>query len=402
VAEIAGAEPAGHLHTARSRNDQVATDMRQWLREEVSTLAGEIARAAAAIAAHARQHVDTVCPGFTHGQPAMVTSWGHWTMSYLPRLVRVARQLGPLLRDLSTCPLGAAASYGTSWPIDRRRTATMLGFKHPTPSGTDGIWSRGEMEGRFATIAAQWLGHLSGIGQDLILLSSPPRDWIRLADEHVTGSSIMPQKRNPDFAEVTRSRAHAAVGFANALAGIGVALPAGYNRDTQWTKYLAMDAADNVRGAGDLFARVFAAMTVNARSMREACAIGFLNATDVADFIARTRRVPFRQCYRIVGPAVKDCEPEGRLVLEKLNQRLDGEGIARLTAAEWATLENPEGLLAARTQPGNPAPGPTLESIDLLEAEVREECDAVQTAALRWRAAIDETFAALGRLAAEA
>jgi argininosuccinate lyase len=398
--ELVGADSGGHLHTGRSRNDQVATDMRLWLREEIVQSVDELSYFAEALADHALSHTETVCPGFTHGQPAMVTSWGHWTMSYLPRILRDVRAFGVLLRDLSTCPLGAAASFGTSWPLDRAHTARALGFAHPTPSGADGIWARGEMESRYAFAAAATLNHLSGIAQDLILLSSPPREWIRLANEHVTGSSIMPQKRNPDFAEVTRARAAVAAGVAQSLMGIGHGLMSGYNRDTQWTKYLVFDAADNLRHAGPLFAGVFSAMKVNESAMFAACRQGFLNATDVADHLARTRQLPFRSTYKILGPAVQDCEAEGELQLDKLNARLLGEGIAPLSAGEWATLEDPRGLLMARRQPGNPHPGETAHSIELLRGEIQEEVRATRERAARWRQSIAGLWDALAQLAA--
>ncbi|MEO8377615.1 MAG: argininosuccinate lyase, partial [Candidatus Sumerlaeota bacterium] len=388
LGELIGAEHAGHLHSARSRNDQIATDMRLWLRDEVATLAVEIAALAESIAYHAQKFTKTVCPGFTHGQPAMITTWGHWTMSYLPRLLRDLRGLGALLRELKTCPLGAAASYGTSWPIDRELTAKLLGFAHPTPSGADGIWSRGEMELRFAQIAAQFLSHLSGIAQDIILLSSPPRDWLRLASEHVTGSSIMPQKRNPDFAEVTRARANVAAGIVQSLAGIGIALQSGYNRDTQWTKYLGFDAADNLRGAAQLFAEVFARMEVNAASMKAACAEGFLNATDVADYLASKRGIQFRACYRVIGEVVRQCDAKGAIELSVLNDELKKQGIAALSVAEWTVLENPETLLSARTQPGNPGPAETEKSITLLLTEIQEEAELIATAQKNWQVAI--------------
>jgi len=397
--ELVGEGAGGHLHTGRSRNDQVATDMRLWLRDEIVAAVEDLSLAAEAIADHAAAHTRTVCPGFTHGQPAMVTSWGHWTMSYLPRMLRDARALGVLLRDLSTCPLGAAASFGTSWPLDRERTARLLGFAHPTPSGADGIWARGEMEGRYAFAVSVLLGHLSGIAQDIILLSSPPRQWLHLANEHVTGSSIMPQKRNPDFAEVTRARAAVAAGITQSLLGIGHGLMSGYNRDTQWTKYLVMDAADNARGAAGMFASVFGALRVNADAMLASCREGFLNATDVADHLARTRSLPFRTCYRIIGPAVADCEAEGELVLPKLNARLAGEGIAPLSADEWARLGDPAGLLLARRQPGNPHPDETARSIELLRGEIREEVAAVRAKAERWRAAVDAMWGELAALA---
>jgi len=145
------------------------------------------------------------------------------------------------------------------------------------------------------------MGHLSGIGQDLILLGTPPRQWLRLANEFTTGSSIMPQKRNPDFAEVTRAKAAALAGHVQTLLGIGTAAPGGYNRDTQWTKYVAMDAAAELSLAPEVFAGVFGTLTVHPVRMLDAAQVGFLNATDVADFLARTRNLPFRDCYRVLG-----------------------------------------------------------------------------------------------------
>lgn len=399
VTEIAGADAGGRLHTARSRNDQVATDMRLWLREEIADTTAAIGILSERLAAHARVHVETVCPGFTHGQPAMVTSWGHWTMSYLPRLLRDVRALAVLLRDLSTCPLGAAASFGTSWPIDRPGVAKSLGFRHPAPSGADAIWSRGEIEGRYAFVVSQFLSHLAGIAQDIILLSSPPRDWLRLADEHVTGSSIMPQKRNPDFAEVTRARASHAFGIAQSLLGIGSGLMSGYNRDTQWTKYLVFDAADNVDAAAELYGDVFDRMAVNKAAMRAACDIGFLNATDVADHLSRTRAIPFRACYRIIGAAVKESESAGKLLRDPLNRELEAQSLAPLSEAEWATLENPEGLLMARDQDGNPHPDRTRASIDLLSREIAEEVQAVSARRAEWNAALEKTWEELRQLA---
>lgn len=387
VTDAAGEDAGGRLHTARSRNDQVATDMRLWLRREVAALALEAAALGETIADHAASHLATVCPGFTHGQPAMVTSWGHWTMSYAARVVRDARAVAILLDDLVECPLGAAASFGTSWPVNRERTASLLGFERPTTSGADGIWSRGEMETRFAFAAAGFLSHLAGMAQDLILLSTPPREWLRLADEHVTGSSIMPQKRNPDFAEVTRARAAHAFGIVQSLAGIGSGLPSGYNRDTQWTKYLGFDAADNVEGAARLYASVFRGLRIDKDAMKAGCEVGFLNATDVADFLARERRVPFRRCYRIVGPAVKACEAEGRLVREKLNAELEREGIDPLGEEEWRGLEDPVRLLMARSQPGNPHPDQVEQSIEALRGELGSIRDDVAKRVKGWQAA---------------
>ncbi len=395
-----GEGAGGRLHTARSRNDQVATDMKLWLRRETAAIAESLYKLAQSLADHAEQHVETVCAGFTHGQPAMVTSWGHWTMSYIPRILRDLRQVMGLLQDLKTCPLGAAASYGTSWPINRERTAQLLGFKYPTPSGTDAIWSRGELEGRMAEALARFLTHLAGIAQDLILLTTPPRKWLRLADEHVTGSSIMPQKRNPDFAEVTRSRASYALGISQSLNGISSVLPTGYNRDSQWTKYLAMDAVDNARGSAELFSDVFKNLTVNKQEMEADCRIGFLNATDVADFLSSKRNLPFRTCYRLLGEITKACEDAGEIQLHTVNTVLDREGIDQISDGEWEKLENPRLLLELRDQTGNPAPKRVKESLKLLRRELEESISDLHKTVQDWDEASEKLWKLLEVMAA--
>ncbi len=390
VTALAGAGMGGRLHTGRSRNDQVATDMRQWLRDQIFALSLELRDLARVLQQHAREHAATACPGMTHMQPAMVTTWGHWVTSYLARIVRDMRHAGRLLDELLECPLGAAASFGTSWPIDRERTADLLGFNRASANTVDSIWSRGEMETRFAFLAAQILGHLSSMGQDLILLSSPPRKWLRLPDEFVTGSSIMPQKRNPDFAEVTRARAASASGIVQSLLSIGIAAPGGYNRDTQWTKYLVMDVAEEVRGAATLFARLFERIRVNADEMLAAADQGFMNATDVADYLSSTRNLPFRDCYRVLGQAVVACEKNGKLDRQAINvelAKLDGE-FKPLTVEEMARFENPVLLVGLRSQTGSPNPEKVLESVKVLGAEMEDVFTHIDGRAHKWRTAL--------------
>ena len=390
VTEIAGPGAGGRLHTGRSRNDQVATDMAQWLREELATLGEQLGALANALALHAREHAEHVCPGLTHMQPGMISTWGHAACGYLARVVRDLRSVKDALNFVALCPLGAAASFGTSWPINRERTAELLGFDGPTPHSADSIWSRGEAEARFAFAAAQVLGHLSGIGQDLILFSSPPRTWLRLPDAFVTGSSIMPQKRNPDFAEVTRAKASVVAGIVQSLLGISTAAAGGYNRDTQWTKYLIMDAAAEVEGAPSLFAKVFEGLEVNAAEMEAACAEGFLNATDVADMLARTRGLPFRDCYRVLGRAVQKCEREGQLTLQAINEELATlEEVPKpLSEREMATLTNPVELLKQRSQTGSPHPDKVCESVAKLEAEGAALAGEIEARASVWRESI--------------
>lgn len=394
VTELAGAGMGGRLHTGRSRNDQVATDMRLWLREETATLAGEIRILVDTLCAHVREHAHVPVPGITHMQPAMITTWGHWTAAYAARMARTLYELDSLLEGLEECPLGAAASYGSSWPTDRERTAELLGFARPTANTADTIWARGELEGRFAFVAARILGHLSGIGQDLILLSTPPKALIRLSDAHVTGSSIMPQKRNPDFAEVTRARAATAAGFVQTFLGIGIAAPMGYNRDTQWTKYLVMDAGEEVRGAPSLFADVFRALEIDPDRMTAACQEGFLNATDVADFLARTRGLPFRDCYRVLGSAVKQCEKAGHLTAEAVNAALAelGIGAELLTDGQMAALNDPKSLVDLRTQTGSPHPEKVRISLGRIEEETERLAGSISARANGWHERIESLW----------
>ncbi|MDK2971965.1 MAG: argininosuccinate lyase [Candidatus Sumerlaeota bacterium] len=391
VTEKAGAGMGGRLHTGRSRNDQVATDMRLWLRDEAAGRAAEIALLIETLLDHAATHAASPCPGFTHMQPGMISTWGHWAAAYAARLLRGLAAFGAVVDALDECPLGAAASYGSRWPTNRERTAALLGFARPTNNTVDAIWARGELEARFAFAAAQLLGHLSGIGQDLILLSTPPRDWVRLPDEFVTGSSIMPQKRNPDFAEVTRAKAAAAAGIVQAFLGIATAAPLGYNRDTQWTKYLALDIAEEVRGAARIYAGVFDRLDVRTAKMRDACREGFLNATDVADFLAASRGLAFRDCYRVLGRAVKRCEEAGELTLDAINAELAELGTESkpLAPEEMAALTDPEKLVAARTQTGSPNPANVRASIEVLRAESSELAEGIAKKAAAWHAAID-------------
>jgi argininosuccinate lyase len=398
VTEICGEGAGGRLHTGRSRNDQVATDMRLWLREEVAMLGSAIANLADALITHAREHAHTPCPGWTHLQPAMVTTWGHWVSGYVSRLVRDLRHLAGLLGELDECPLGSAASFATSWPVNRRRTAYLLGFKRPTANTIDSAWGRGELETRFAFVAAQHLSHLAGIGQDLMLLSSPPRRWVKLSVEFTTGSSIMPQKRNPDFAEVTRARAAVVRGHVEGLLGILTPAASGYNRDVQWTKYSVMDAAEEVRDAPAVFREVFRTLNVDAKAMRDACREGFLEATDMADHLARTRNLPFRACYRVLGAAVTACEATGHLTRDALNNALEkvAPGTTPLSGDEMATFSDPLELVKQRIQPGGPHPDRLNESLDALQSQVDVAGDYLLARQREWTVAIEMLWEMVG------
>jgi len=442
VTRLAGPGSGGWLHAGRSRNDQTTTDIRLWLREALLDLAADASALARAIATHARGHTETVCPGFTHMQPAMITTWGHVACAWAQALGRDLERIEAALGAADRSPLGAAASFGTSWPIDREMTARLLGFREVQDNSLDCVSSRGEAETQAVFALSLLLNRLSGIGQDLILLSSPPRRWLRLDDQFVTGSSIMPQKRNPDFAEVTRAKASAVAGILAGLLGIGRSAPAGYNRDSQWTKYLVMDAFAEIEGAPAIFQGVFESMAVDARRMREACAEGYMNAAEVAEALAARTRLPFRDCYRVVAEAVAACESAGTLRREALNGVLrrrwkeisgniqassgqqDSQASGKLGRAvpatgksgqntrvikgsarvfqfdvpAWKALSDPLALVRGRAQTGSPNPkrvARTLDEIERTLSAAQRRSEARRRHLDRARAALDREAAAL-------
>jgi argininosuccinate lyase len=410
VTRLAGPDSGGWLHAGRSRNDQTTCDVRLWLRQSLLGILDSARGLGEALTDHAARHAQTVCPGFTHMQPAMATTWGHIAGAWAQGLLRDLERLEAAYVLCNRSPLGAAASFGTSWPIDRETTAQLLGFDAVQENTLDCVSSRGEIETQAVAALAMLMNRLSGIGQDLILLSTPPRRWVRLDDRFVTGSSIMPQKRNPDFAEVTRAKAAAVAGIAAALLGIGRAAPAGYNRDSQWTKYLVMDAFAEAEGAAEIFAGVIGSLEVDARRMREACREGFLNAAEVAEALAAETRIPFRSCYRIVGDAVSRCPAAGELTRAIINgvlrahwPVLRSEGIVsssrpyQFPADLWRQLENPLGLIERREQTGSPKPARLTASI----AGLRKALTGAQRRAAARRRALDRAQRLLDKSIAE-
>ena len=352
VAEHAGPEFSGYMHTGRSRNDQTTTVVRMYLRAQLLEFGGALARLVDSLLAAAAAHADVPMAGFTHYQPASLTTVGHWLAAHAQAL---QRDLGRLLESydrVNISPLGAAASFGTSWPVDRPLTCGLLGFRAVQPNTLDCITNRWEMEADAASALAFAMTHLSMLAQDVIMLSSPFLGIIELPDRFVTGSSIMPQKRNPDFAEVTRAKATLVQNLTNTLFGIARGAFSGYNRDTQWTKYIVMDIFDEASGAPDIFAGVVAGMRVNADRVGAFARENFVDAVDVADALARQAGLPFRTTYDIVSRAVRLSEGQGRI---------DPAIVARLAAEAGAgdlklEIGTPERIVAAKTHVGGPAP----------------------------------------------
>ncbi len=371
---LAGADAAGRLHTARSRNDQAATDVRLWLRECLAESVDQLMALVDALAKRARRDAAVICPGFTHMQPAQVTSLGHLWAAHAHALSRDLDTLQACAPLVDRCPLGAAAAFGTPWPIDREWVAELLGFDAPEDNSLDAIANRWEAEAHVAHAWAVTLTHLSSLAADVIWLSTPPRAWLRLDASHVTGSSIMPQKRNPDLAEVTRARATACQATAQAIVATATGQLSGYNRDLQWTKYHIMDAWAQFDRVPEAWSRLVAGLTVDRRAMRAACEVGFLEAAELADFLAMRTGQPFRPFHGVVARAVAASEAEGRLTLGAVNGALvEAKVKFQLTPEEWAALSDPAARLRERQHTGSPAP-------DIVRADARELLEELRAA----------------------
>jgi argininosuccinate lyase len=352
VATQAGAEVSGTMHTGRSRNDQTTTVVRLYIREQLLRFASSVSTLVGEILSRAEETINMPIAGFTHYQPASITTVGHWFLSYSQMLLRDSGRLLACYDRVNVSPLGAAASFGTSWPIDRDLTAKLMGFSEAQCNTLDCITNRWEMEADAAAAVSFIITHLSIIAQDLIILSGAQLDIIKIADRYVTGSSIMPQKRNPDFAEVTRAKAALIQNMMTSLFAIARGALSGYNRDTQWTKYIIMDIFHEAADAPAVFGGVFNTLQVDAERARESAASDFVDAVDVADSLAQRSGLPFRQTYEIASKAVRLSEKRGNIDM-KIVERL-----AKEAGANGIRFENasPLDLVSRKSHFGGPAP----------------------------------------------
>ena len=344
---------AGRLHTARSRNDQVATDFRLWVRDAIDeTLAG-LRALDVALLARAEEHADSVMPGFTHLQSAQPVTLGHHLMAYHEMIGRDAARFADARRRMNLCPLGSAALAGTGFPIDRHATAKALGFDGPTRNSLDAVSDR-DFAIDYLQAAAQCALHLSRLAEEFVLWASQPFGFVALSDRWSTGSSIMPQKRNPDAAELVRGHAGRIVGALVSLMVTMKGLPLAYSKDMQ-------DDKPPVFEAHDLLGLCIAAMTGMVESasfrtdrMRALAESGFSTATDLADWLVREAGVPFREAHHITGRAVAEAEAKGvrldQLSLDQL-KAIDpriGEGVYDVLSVDAS--------VASRTSFGGTAP----------------------------------------------
>jgi argininosuccinate lyase len=303
-------DAAGRLHTARSRNDQVATDFRLYVRDAIDMLLAQIKVLQLALVDRADAEAETIMPGFTHLQTAQPVTFGHHLLAYVEMLGRDSGRLADARKRLNESPLGSAALAGTPYPIDREMTAKALGFDRPTANSLDAVSDRDFI---LETLAAGSIMamHLSRFAEELVIWSSAQFNFVRLSDKFSTGSSIMPQKRNPDAAELVRAKVGRVVGALTSLMVVMKGLPLAYSKDMQEDKEVAFDALDSLSLSLAAMTGMVGDLQVNRERMRAAASMGFSTATDVADWLVRQANIPFRDAHEITGHIVKLAEEKG-------------------------------------------------------------------------------------------
>jgi argininosuccinate lyase len=314
LAELIG-PAAGRLHTARSRNDQIATDFRLWVRATIDRIEGAMTALQSALLDQADAHAATVMPGFTHLQTAQPVTFGHHLMAYVEMIGRDRGRLADCRRRLNECPLGAAALAGTAFPIDRDATAAALDFDRPTANSLDAVSDR-DFAIEFLAAAALAGTHLSRLAEEIVVWSSEPFGFIKLSDAFTTGSSIMPQKRNPDAAELVRAKTGRLDGSLVALLTVMKGLPLAYQKDMQEDKVPVFEAADAIELCLAASEGMVRDMRPQVERLRQAAARGYSTATDLADWLVRTLGLPFRQAHHLTGKAVKRAETLGLTLAE--------------------------------------------------------------------------------------
>ncbi|MFM2279577.1 MAG: argininosuccinate lyase, partial [Pseudomonadota bacterium] len=302
LATLIGAA-AGRLHTARSRNDQVALDFRLWVKAELKKTETMLTALIGAFLDKAEKHADTVMPGFTHLQTAQPVTFGHHCMAYVEMFGRDRSRVRDAIERLDESPIGAAALAGTPYPIDRHMTAAALGFREPTRNSIDTVSDR-DFALEFLSIAAICAVHLSRFAEEIVIWTTPQFGFVRLSDAFSTGSSIMPQKKNPDAAELVRAKTGRINGSLIALLTVMKGLPLAYSKDMQEDKEQVFDAAENLELAIAAMTGMVADMTVNVDNMKKAAGSGYSTATDLADWLVRELGLPFREAHHVTGRVV--------------------------------------------------------------------------------------------------
>ena len=351
---------AGRLHTARSRNDQVATDFRLWVRDAIDTIDVGLSGFQKALLDRAAESADSVMPGFTHLQSAQPVTLGHHLMAWFEMIVRDRARFADVRRRMNYCPLGSAALAGTGFAIDRNATAAALGFTGPTANSLDSVSDR-DFALDYLSAAATCAIHLSRMAEEIVIWASQPFGFVALPDQWSTGSSIMPQKRNPDAAELVRGHAGRILGCHTALMVTMKGLPLAYSKDMQDDKEPVFQAHDLLELSIAAMAGMTAAITFRTDRMRALAESGFATATDLADWLVREADVPFREAHHITGRAVKEAE-QRRCGLAELPLDVLTAIDARIDARVFDVL-SVDASVASRTSHGGTAPVRVREAI---------------------------------------
>ena len=352
LTEIIG--PAGgRLHTARSRNDQVALDFRMYVRDAIDGLDGALIRLASTLVAKAEMHADTIMPGFTHLQPAQPVTFGHHLLAYVEMFDRDRGRLADARRRLNECPLGSAALAGTSFPIDRQMTAEALDFDRPTANSLDGVADR---DFALETLSASAIAamHLSRLAEEIVIWMTPQFGFIRLTDRWTTGSSIMPQKRNPDAAELCRAKVGRIAGAFQGLLMVMKGLPLTYSKDMQEDKETTFDALRSLGVAIAAMTGMIEDLEPVPETMHAAASRGYSTATDLADWLVRTLKLPFREAHHVTGSIVRLAERQ-KVGLEELPLAVMQEVEPRITKDVFSVL-SVEASVKSRVSYGGTAP----------------------------------------------
>jgi len=352
LGELIGAA-AGRLHTARSRNDQVALDFKLWVRDRLDEFDGQIADLQQAMAARALECADMVMPGFTHLQSAQPVTFGHHLLAYVEMLGRDRGRFADARRRLNECPLGAAALAGTSFPIDRFMTAKALGFDRPTANSLDSVADR-DFALEALAAAAIAATHLSRLAEEIVLWTTPQFGFVKLSDAFTTGSSIMPQKRNPDAAELARGKTGRVIGALIGLLTVMKGLPLAYSKDMQEDKEGVFDALETLSLTLAAMAGMIRDLTPDAKRMKAAAGAGYATATDLADWLVRELKLPFREAHHVTGRVVALAAERG-VGLEKLKLEDMQSVEPRITQPVFGVL-GVERSVKSRTSYGGAAP----------------------------------------------
>ena len=370
-----GIAVGGKIHTARSRNDQVTLDMALFLREKNLDFLKRIILLEDTILGLSKTHAETIIPGYTHHQHAMVTTFGHLLFAYGESFLRDLLRLQHWHALFNANPLGGAASYGTSFPIDRELTSRLLGFDQASLSSLDLITNRGEAETEFAYAISTVMSHLSSLAQTLILFTTTEFGFVTLSDRYCGGSSIMPQKRNPSALEVSKAKAAVAQGLLSSLLSLSRGFFAGYNRDSQWTKYIIMDLIYECAEAPTIIASVLNTLTIDHERAKELCQKGFITATDLMEALSHDFSLPLRQAKMVIERAIKYSESQNAETVswEGLKQALKELDLAVDISPDFVKeQQEPERAVRRRKAIGGPAPEVLLKAIDTLTSHLQD------------------------------